>query len=125
MSVLLKVKHAVRSIPALRVACQRLGLKLLPHGTHKVWNRPHVGYGLNLPGWKYTVVVDDISGTIIYDNHNGSWGRTDELDSLLQAYTVAAIEEDAEKTGQKVVQSIDVETGEVILDLEIVSASDY
>ena len=73
----------------LTAACDRLGLGAPRHGTHSVYSAKHTGHAVNLPEWRYPVVVDD-GGTIRYDNYNGSWGSQNELDKLKQAYGVEA-----------------------------------
>lgn len=44
------------------------------------------GLGIQLPGWKYPIVVDLESGKVSFDNYNGSWGSQDELDKFMQHY---------------------------------------
>lgn len=124
MSVLMKVKHAIKSMPAFRVACERLGLRLSEKGTHKVWSRDAQGYAVKLRGWQYPVVVDDVSGGMIYDNHRGGWGAIEELDALMQAYSVAVLEEDARANGHVLEQSVDPQTGDIVIDV-VLAGSEF
>lgn len=98
MSTLIKVKQAVKNVPAFEAACERLGLELKAPGTYNVWNRPTKGRGLRLPGWKYDIVVEE-GGTIAYDNHNGGWGKMTELDALMQQYGLTSLEAEARQYG--------------------------
>lgn len=124
MSVLVQVKSVVKSMSALNTACTRLGLKLLPAGQYEVWAKVARGVAVRLPGWQYHVVIDPVTGVMVYDNHNGSWGEIRHLDKLLQAYNVAAIEEEAAREGCQVETSVDPVTGDIVMDV-VVAASEY
>jgi hypothetical protein len=60
------------------------------------------GLLVQLPGWRYPVVVDTASGTIQYDNYNEHWGKQVELNRLLQAYACEVAKLEARKKGYAV-----------------------
>ncbi len=124
MSVLMKVKYAIKSMSALRTACERLGVELDQNRIqHRVYREKPTGYAMHLPGWQYPVVVDDVTGHMTYDNHNGGWGKTEELDRVLQGYTVAHLEEEAAREGYTLERSVNDVTGEIELLMTV--GTDY
>jgi len=119
----MKVKYAVKSMSALRTACERLGIELdRARGEHRVWTKPTIGFAMHLHGWQHPVVVDDITGNITYDNHNGSWGNIAELDRVLQGYSVAHLEETAAQEGYSIERSVN-DMGEI--ELILTASSEY
>lgn len=52
------------------------------------------GISINLPGWKYPLVVQE-SGESVYDNFQGRWGDQSHLDSLVQEYTIETLRAEA------------------------------
>lgn len=97
MSHIVKVKSVeVKDKSALLDAVKMVdGAKLLQDGnnvSHKLYNSHKTGVGVSLKGWNYPVVFDVEAGEVSYDNYGGSWGKQDELDHLIQEYTLQATE---------------------------------
>jgi hypothetical protein len=60
--------------------------------------------GVQLPGWKYSVVCELDSGRVKFDNFQGHWGDQQELDRFLQAYAVEKTGIEARKKGYLVTE---------------------
>jgi hypothetical protein len=91
VSHIVTVKAEIKNPVALTLACARLGLVAPKQGNHKLYSGKAIsGLAISLPGWKYPVVVDSVSGEVHYDNYNGHWGSQAQLDKLLQRYAVEA-----------------------------------
>jgi pyridoxine 5'-phosphate synthase PdxJ len=56
------------------------------HKSVKLYASQHAGIAVKLDGWNYPVVIDTTKGELYYDNYNGSWGKQEKLDELLQEY---------------------------------------
>lgn len=69
----------------------------------------HSGLVVELPGWRYPVVVKD-DGSVVYDNFNGFWGDIRELRKLT-AYTLVDM---AHENLSLVSMTEDTQTGELI-----------
>ena len=55
---------------------------------------------IQLPGWKYPVVIND--GKASYDNYNGSWGKQSTFDKMKQKYSTAVATKKARRMGYTV-----------------------
>ena len=104
MSHIVTVKTQVRDPAALAAACNRLGLALPTQGTAELFSGQATGLLVNLPGWRFPVVVDTQAGQVHYDNFNGAWGSQTELDRLLQAYAIEKARIEARKAGHAVTE---------------------
>jgi hypothetical protein len=102
MSHIVTIRTRIRDPAALSAACMRLGLEPPVPGTAHLYSSKATGLIVRLPGWNYPAVVDVASGSIAYDNFEGSWGDADELDKLLQAYAVEKARIEARKNGHSV-----------------------
>lgn len=84
---------------AILAAAEKLGLKVLPHGEHKMFDgRKVTGVGFRPKGWSEDVLID-AAGKVYYDNYKGKWGNIKELDLFLKRYTVEAATIDSKKKG--------------------------
>lgn len=85
---------AIKSAALLEKAVEALKAKginiSMPNGTKTqavaLYQAAETGIAIKLDGWNYPVVVDTANGKISYDNYNGSWGKQEKLDELLQEY---------------------------------------
>ncbi len=102
MSHIVTVRTQVRDPIALAAACVRLGLAQPTQGKVRLFAAEATGHIVQLPGWTYPVVLDTTSGEIQFDNYNGSWGDTKELDRLLQAYATEKAKAEARRVGHSV-----------------------
>jgi hypothetical protein len=104
MSHLVTIKTQVRDPAALAAACTRLGLAAPTEGTAELYSGKASGLLVNLPGWRYPVVVDVQAAQVRYDNFDGAWGSQTELDRLLQAYAIEKARIEARKAGHSVTE---------------------
>jgi len=104
LSHIVTIKTEVRDPAAVAAACRRLGLPEPARGTASLFEGEATGLLVKLPGWLYPAVLDTATGRVHFDNYNGSWGRQEHLDRLLQMYAVEKARIEAHKRGQSVVE---------------------
>ena len=104
MSHIVQIQTEVRDPVAVQSACRRLNLQNAEFGTHKVFTKMAEGWGVKLPGWIYPVVCQTSTGTVQFDNYNGSWGEQVHLDHFLQAYAVEKTKVEARRHGHTVLE---------------------
>ena len=68
------------------------------------------------------MVADTATGQVRYDNYNGSWGRQEHLDRLLQAYACEKARIEALRRGHSVVEQA-LPDGSVKLTVTVGGAS--
>ncbi len=122
MSHIVTVKAQVKDPAALAVACNRLGLASPTTGTAELFSGQATGLLVNLPNWRFPVVVDTQAGQVHYDNFNGAWGSQTELDRLLQAYAIEKARIEARKSGNSVTEQ-SLPDGSVKLTIHLGGAS--
>jgi len=122
MSHIVVIKTQVRDPAALAAACTRLGLAAPTQGTAELFSGNASGLLVNLPGWRFPVVVDIQAGHVHYDNFNGAWGSQTELDRLLQAYAIEKARIEARKAGHAVTEQ-PLPDGSVKLTIHLGGAS--
>jgi hypothetical protein len=106
MSHIVVVQTRVRDAAAVAAACQRLGLPAPVQGTAKLYSGEATGLLIQLPGWRYPVVVDTATGTIQLDDFNGAWGDRQCLDRFLQTYAVEVVRREAKHKGYAVTEQV-------------------
>jgi hypothetical protein len=99
LSHIVKIQTKVHDPKAVRQACQRLHLPAPKQGTVKLFSGKATGSVVQLPGWKYPIVADTLTGIIHYDNFEGAWGKQTELNRFLQAYAVEKARLEARRKG--------------------------
>ena len=52
---------------------------------------------VKLKDWKFPVLVNTTTGDMHFDNYNGSWGKIEELNKLVQEYSLQTAEEQLEE----------------------------
>ena len=99
MSHIVEIKTEIRDEQAVRSACVRL--KLAAPETKTIWlfSATETGLCVELPGWRYPVVCNVLTGELRFDNYNGHWGPQAELNKFLQAYAVEKAKIEARKKG--------------------------
>jgi hypothetical protein len=102
MSHIVSIATKVTDVNAVQAACQRLKLAPATTGEFTLFTQRRAGLGIQLPDWKYPVVVNTATGGVDYDNYNGSWGDQRHLDSFLQAYAAEKAKLEAAKNGYSV-----------------------
>ena len=86
MSHLVTIRTQIRDPAALSLACRRLGLAEPVTGTAHLYGGQATGLIVQLPGWRYPVVVNTDTAELKFDTFNGAWGEQSQLDRLIQAY---------------------------------------
>ena len=104
MSHIVTIRTEVRDKAAIRAACDRLGLPPPQEGTFTLFSKTESGMAVQLPGWTYPAVCQLETGELRYDNYEGRWGDSQELDRFLQAYAVERAKLEARKNGYSVVE---------------------
>jgi hypothetical protein len=99
MSHIVVIETKVYDSAALMAACRRLGLAEPVHGNVRLFSGAATGLSVELPGWRYPIVVDTADGSIKYDNYEGRWGDPEKLGRLLQMYAVEKAKIEARKKG--------------------------
>jgi hypothetical protein len=104
VSHIVQVQTEVRDPAAVHAACRRLGLPEPVQGTAQLFSGAATGTLIKLPGWLYAVACDSTTGTLRYDNYNGSWGAQEQLDRFMQAYAVEKARIEARRRGHAVTE---------------------
>lgn len=118
MSHIVEIKTQVRDAAAVAAACRRLGLPEPRQRTVKLFTAMEAGLAVELPGWRYPVVCDVVSGTLKYDNYGGKWGDQVGLDRFLQAYTCEKAKLEARKKGYSVTEQ-SLSDGSIKLSIQV------
>ena len=117
MSSTFNVEIEMHDKQALEKACERLGIKI-QEGSHKLYAGTEKGTGVFLPEWRYPVVIKE-SGTIAYDNYNGSWGKIEELNKLKAFYGAEKAKIEARKKGYTCFEKWNEQTKEIEVRIQI------
>ena len=104
MSHVVVVQTEIRDPVALAAACRRLGLPQPVLGEAELFVEKAKGWIVNLPGWRYPVVIDTAARQVKYETYNGAWGEQSQLDRLLQAYAVEKSKLEARRAGASVTE---------------------
>ncbi len=105
MSHLVSLQVRLHHPAAVAAACTRLGLPAPVQGTARFYSGTATGLLVQLPGWKYPVVIDPHTGNVSMDNFEGRWGEQAQLDRLMQAYAVEKARAEARKKGYQVTET--------------------
>ena len=122
MSHIVEIKTEIRDPVAMSAACQRLGLASPQQGTATLFTQQVSGWIVELPNWRFPVVVDTGSGQVQYDNYEGRWGDVGQLNRLMQAYAVEKAKLEARKNGHSVTEH-SLQDGSVKLAIQIGGAA--
>ncbi len=102
MSHVVTLETKVQDRDALEAARARLNLPALQDGVFDLYSGKVTGTAVQLPDWRYPAVANFETGDMKYDNFGGSWGRQEEMDKLMQAYTVEKASAEARRKGYMV-----------------------
>jgi hypothetical protein len=105
MSHIVKVQTQLRDPAAIAAACTRLGLPQPVQGTARLYSGQASGLIVQLPGWRYPVVVNTETGEARLDNFSGRWGSQTQLDRFMQAYAVEKCRLEARAKGNPVTET--------------------
>lgn len=102
MSHIVTIETKIHDPVAVAAACSRLNLATPVHGRARLFEEEAEGLVIPLPGWRFPVVVDVVTGVVRYDNYGGAWGEQDQLHKFIQAYAVEKCRLEARKKGYSV-----------------------
>jgi hypothetical protein len=106
MSHIVSIRTQVRDPIAVAVACERLCLPAPVQGSAKLYSSQATGLLIQLPRWRYPIVIDTVKGEIAFDNFNGRWGEQQHLDRFVQIYSVEKAKLEARKRGHAVSEQL-------------------
>jgi hypothetical protein len=92
-----RVKTDFTDPGALRRAVESINGQWIGEGTHSLYSTKHTGLAFTLQGWSFPVVLEN--GELAYDNYNGAWGDTAQLERLKAEYSFSLLEERAQALG--------------------------
>lgn len=104
MSHVVTIECEIRDPAALAAACRRLGLAEPVRGKATLFVTEATGWIVNLPGWRYPVVVDTDARQLHYDTYEGRWGEQTQLDRLMQAYAVEKLKLESRRAGHVITE---------------------
>ncbi len=122
MSHVVTIKTEIRDPTALAAACRRLGLGEPVQGKAKLFTSEAEGLIVQLPDWRYPVVVDTGTSQIHYDNFNQQWGKQKQLDRLLQVYAVEKSKLEVRRAGHTVTEE-SLSDGSIKLTIQVGGAA--
>lgn len=109
MSHRMQIEVELHDKQALEAACKRVDAKLLDNKTYKFHSFSESGLGIQLNGWRYPVVVNEV-GKASYDNYNGAWGNIDKLHELEAYYGIEKTKIEATNNGYAYEESVNSES---------------
>jgi hypothetical protein len=98
MSHTVTIQIEFRNREALTQAVQRLGWRVLGEGSYELFSSTEAGLGIQIPGWRYPIVIKG-DGTIALDDYNGQWGNRADIEKLRAEYALEAARLAAEAQG--------------------------
>jgi hypothetical protein len=102
MSHIVTIQTRLHDPAAVTAVCQRLSLPAPVQGTTQLFSGAATGLIVQLPDWRYPVVIDTQTGTARFDNYGGHWGDQKQLDRFLQLYAVERAKLEARKKGYQI-----------------------
>ena len=118
MSHVVTIQTQIKDPAALAAACRRLGLAEPVAGTAALYSGQATGLIVNLPGWRYPVIIDTASAEVRYDNFAGAWGDRSQLDRLMQAYAAEKCRIEARRAGHAVTETV-LADGSIKLTIQV------
>jgi hypothetical protein len=116
MSHIVTIQTEVRDAVALASACVRRGLPTPVRGKATLFSGEVSGWVIQLPTWRFPIVVDTSTGKVHFDNYEGRWGHASVLDRLLQAYACEKAKREARRMGHTCRETI-LEDGSIRLTI--------
>jgi hypothetical protein len=116
MSHIVTISTKLRDPAAVAHACRRLQLPAPVQGVAELFSGEAKGLIVQLPDWKYPVVIDTDSGTVQFDNFEGHWGDQARLDRFLQIYAVEKARLEARQRGLTITET-ELQDGSIRLNI--------
>lgn len=118
MSHIVQIETKMHDPLAISTACRRLALKEPVEGAARLFSGSVTGLLVELPGWRYPVVIDTTGGTVRYDNYGGRWGEQRHLERLTQIYAVEKAKIEARRRGYTAFERT-LEDGSILVSVEV------
>ena len=118
MSHIVQIDTKMHDPMAILTACRRLALKEPVEGTAQLFSGSVTGLLVELPGWRYPVVIDTTAGTVRYDNYGGHWGEQGHLERRTQIYAVEKAKIEARRRGHAASERT-LEDGSILVSVEV------
>ena len=118
MSHIVQIETRMYDPQAVSAACRRLALKEPVEGTARLFSGSAAGLLVELPGWRYPVVIDTAGGTVRYDNYEGRWGEQWHLERLTQLYAVEKAKLEARRRGHTASERT-LEDGSILVSVRV------
>ena len=80
------------------MVAEQMGAEILGNGTHRLYGSSHTGMAFKFPKWYYPVVIDK-EGNIFYDNYNGAWGNSADIEKFQEMYATEVIRAECGRLG--------------------------
>ena len=122
MSHIVTIQTQVRDPEAIRLACERLQLPPPRHAFFELFSDSAVGWGVELPSWRYPVVCQTETGELKYDNFNGHWGDPIHLQAFVQRYAAEVAKLAAWRKGHTAIEQA-LADGSIKLVIQVGGAS--
>ena len=123
------VKTKITDIEILKEVLNRLGLPYEEKNSVKLFvgvKTAKRGVVVQLPGWRYPILIDIANGKIYYDNYNGKWGSYEELEKLLNEYALEKVLKELQRKYkfsrrkvEELRQKAKREPGKIVLEVEV------
>ncbi|MBL8792793.1 MAG: DUF1257 domain-containing protein [Planctomycetia bacterium] len=117
MSHIVTVQTQLRDPLAVAAACARLQLPAPVEGTAQLYSGQAAGLLVQLPDWKYPLVIDCAQGELRFDDYGGQWGDRRSLDHFLQTYAIEKVRIEGRQRGYQVTEQA-LADGSVKLQLQ-------
>lgn len=104
MSHIVSIKTELRDPAAIGLACRRLALADPVFGQAKLFSGSKTGWQVQLPHWRYPIVIEVTTGHVDFDNFEGRWGDQKDLGRFQQMYAVEKAKIEARKKGHTVTE---------------------
>lgn len=103
MSHTVSIEATLTDHGCVQSAAKALNWQVLETKEHALFSSKETGLGIQIPNWKYPVVVKQ-DGSLKFDDYNGRWGNLADINKLKQGYTVALLTKTAQRQGHRVTQ---------------------
>jgi len=94
------------------------GAKVLGVGTVKMYSSSATGLRVQLPGWKYPLVIEEATGELKFDTYKGQWGDEKYLQDLQQGYPIELAKSIHEPQGHKITE-LPLENGDIRVTIKV------
>lgn len=122
VSHVVQIQTEIRDPAAIRAACDRLALPEPVFGETKLFITSAVGWAVQLPEWRYPVVCDVVTAKIAFDDFEGRWGDSRQLDRFMQGYAVERARIEARRRGHTVTEQA-LADGSIKLTIQVGGAA--